>query len=62
MRYKMTLGDFGCEMTEPSEIKFWIENEIGNYDNKSTRAEEWCSNASVGDVYDDDKIHIEVTN
>lgn len=62
MKYKMTLGNFACEMLKPSEIKFWIENEIGKYDNKSARAEEWCDNASVGNVYDDDFIHIEVTN
>ena len=62
MKYKMILGDFGCEMIEPSEIKFWIENEIGKYDNKSSRAEEWCNNASAGSVYDDDFIHIEVIN
>jgi len=58
----MTLGDFACEMLKPSEIKFWIENEIGEYDNKSKRAEEWCDNASVGNVYDDGFIHIEVTD
>lgn len=62
MMYEMTLGNFGCKMQEPSEIKFWIENEIGKYDNKSIKAEEWCDNASVGDVYDDDFIHIEVTD
>ncbi len=62
MKYKMTLGDFGCEMLKPSEIKFWIENEIGKYDTKSARAEEWCKNASVGDVYDDDFVHIKVTD
>lgn len=62
MKYKMTLGDFACKMQKPSEIKFWIENEIGKYDNKSVRAEEWCNNASVGNVYDDDFIHIEVTD
>ena len=62
MKYKMTLNDFGCEMLKPSEIKFWIENEIGKYDAKSARAEEWCDNASVGDMYDDDFIHIEVTD
>lgn len=61
MMYKMTLGNFACQMLEPSEIKFWIENEIGKFDNKSAKAEEWCNNASVGNVYDDDFIHIEVT-
>lgn len=61
MKYKMTLGNFSCEMLEPSEIKFWIESEIGKYDSKSTRAENWCNNASTGDSYDDDFIHIEVT-
>lgn len=62
MKYKMILGNFECEMTEPSEIKFWIENEIGKYDNKSTRAERWCSNASIGDMYTDDFIYIEVVH
>lgn len=60
MKYKMTLGNFSCEVQNPFNIKFWIENEIGKYDSKSERAEEWCSNASVGDLYDDDFIHIEV--
>lgn len=62
MKYQMTLGDFGCEMESPSEIKFWIENEIGKYDNKSVKAEKWCHNASAGNIYNDDFIHIEVTN
>ena len=62
MYYKMTLFDFSCKMSKPSEIKFWIENEIGKYDNKSLRAEEWCKNASIGDVYEDDFIYIEVTD
>lgn len=61
MKYKMTLGNFACEMLKPSEIKFWIENEIGKYDNKSAKAEKWCNNACAGNVYDDDFIHIEVT-
>lgn len=62
MMYKMTLGDFTCKMLTPSEIKFWIENEIGKYGNKSEKAEEWCNNAVVGNVYIDDFIHIEVTD
>jgi hypothetical protein len=62
MKYKMTLGNFVCKMLKPSEIKFWIENEIGKHDNKSVKAEEWCNNACIGDIYDDEFIHIEVTD
>lgn len=58
--YKMTLGNFSCTMLTPNQIKFWIENEIGKYDNKSLRAEEWCKNARIGDIYEDDFIYIEV--
>lgn len=60
MLYHLVLWDFECTMRKPEEIRFWIENEIGDYDGKSSRAEEWCKNASVGDVYDDEMIHIEV--
>lgn len=60
MIYHLTLWDFECAMSEPREIRFWIENEIGDYDGKSSRVEEWCRNASVGDVYDDEMVHIEV--
>ncbi len=60
MKFKMILGNFMCTMGEPKEIKFWIENEIGEYEGKSTKAEKWCSKALIGDVYDDEFIHIEV--
>lgn len=60
MLYHMVLRNFECIMRNPEEIKFWIENEIGNYDGKSDRAEEWCRNASAGDVYDDEMVRIEV--
>ncbi len=60
MIYHLTLWDFECTMRKPEEIRFWIENAIGDHDGKSARAEEWCSNASAGDVYDDEMVHIEV--
>lgn len=60
MLYHMTLWDFECTTSDSEKIRFWIENEIGDYDDKSYKAEEWCRNASVGDVYDDEMIHIEV--
>jgi len=56
----MTLGNFECVMGEASEIEFWIKNEIGNYDNKAKKAKEWCDKASIGDMYNDDFIYIEV--
>ena len=60
MLYHLVLWDFECIMRKPEEIRFWIENEIGGHDGKSARAEEWCRNASAGDVYDDEMVHIEV--
>lgn len=59
-KYRLILGNLEAEVHEPEDIRFWIENEIGAYEGKAKKAEEWCKQASIGDVYDDEFIHIEV--
>lgn len=40
-----------AKVQKPEEIRFWIENEIGDYGNISVDAENWCNTSVVGETY-----------
>lgn len=62
--FKLEVRHTGLVVTaeKPSDIKFWIKNEIGNYKDISTNAENWCKTAKIGEVYHSEDNLIVVTN
>lgn len=62
--YKLNIDITGLEvlMEEPSEVAFWIRNEISDYKNIASDAEKWCETAKVGDTYINDFVVIKKEN
>lgn len=56
--YKVSIEATGLEATvkSSSEVVFWIENEIGDYNNIAKDVGEWCNTAKIGGVYSKDLV------
>ena len=48
---KVECTGFKARVENPSEVAFWIKNEIGNYNNIAVDTQKWCETANKGEIY-----------